>query len=180
MTATFEIRRFGSDWILTSGAAVTHLRKPARGVVEDAVTKWQSAEGNPMRITTAEAYTAAAARIQSLSDAKEGSPQAEELAELIAAVRQWDARKSSLGQGDASAPGNTRTAQRPGQPGAADETRAGPNPRSPHPTGAHPPFARGDTESFAAAKHEADPAESSGDALPAGRRSAMIRSIRKT
>ena len=112
MTATFEIRRSGSDWILTSGAAVTHLRKPARGVVEDAVTKWQGAEGNPMRITTAEAYTAAAARIQSLSDAKEGSPQAEELAELIAAVRQWDARKSSLGQGDASAPGNTRTAQR--------------------------------------------------------------------
>ncbi|MGO4408327.1 hypothetical protein AB4Z10_29255 [Bosea sp. RAF48] len=47
MTKSFEIRRSGNDWTLTCGAAVTHLLEPARGVVEDAVTKWQSAEGNP-------------------------------------------------------------------------------------------------------------------------------------
>lgn len=34
-------------------------------------------------------------------------------------------------------------AHRPGQPGAADETRPGPSPHSPHPAGPHPPYQKG-------------------------------------
>lgn len=177
MSKTFEIRRCGSDWTLTSGTFVTHLRNPDRGLLEDAVERWRRSGEEPMRITTPQAYTEAAARIQSLSDAPEGSQQAVELAELVAAVRHWETRKSSLGVGDASAPGNTHTAQRAGQPGAEDEHRAGPNPRSPNPTGPHPPFEENDTEGLAAEKHTAAPAETSRDATPADWPSGTIRLV---
>lgn len=175
MSKTFEIRRCGSDWTLTSGTSVSHLRNPDRGLIEDAVARWRRSGEDPMRITTPQAYAEAAARIQTLSDAPEGSEQAVELAELVAAVRHWEARKSSLGVGDASAPGNTHTAQRAGQPGAENEHRAGPNPRSPNPTGPHPPFEGNDTEGLAAEKHTAAPAETSRDAPPADRPSGTIR-----
>lgn len=46
------------------------------------------------------------------------------------------------------------TAQRPGQSGAAEQRRAGPNPRSPNPTGPHAPYEPDDPEGFAAGKHE--------------------------
>lgn len=178
MSETFEIRRCGRDWTLMSGRSETHLRDPDRGLLEDAIARWRSAGEEPMRITTLQAYAEAASRIHTLSDAPEGSEQAVELAELVAAVRHWEARKSSLGVGDASAPGNTHTAQRAGQPGAEDELRAGPNPRSPNPTGPHPPFEESDTEGLAAEKHIAAPAEGSRDTKPADRPSGTIRLVR--
>ncbi|CAN7424165.1 hypothetical protein LJR090_003389 [Bosea sp. LjRoot90] len=46
------------------------------------------------------------------------------------------------------------TAQRPGQSGAQDQRRAGPNPRSAHQTGPHAPYELGDPEGLAAGKHE--------------------------
>lgn len=48
------------------------------------------------------------------------------------------------------------TAQRPGQSGEQDQRRAGPNPRSPHPTGPHAPYEPDDPEGLAAGKHERD------------------------
>ncbi|WP_126109201.1 MULTISPECIES: hypothetical protein [unclassified Bosea (in: a-proteobacteria)] len=46
------------------------------------------------------------------------------------------------------------TAQRPGQSGEQDQRRAGPNPRSAHPTGPHAPYEPDDPEGLAAGKHE--------------------------
>lgn len=46
------------------------------------------------------------------------------------------------------------TAPRPGQSGAHEQRRAGPNPRSAHPTGPHAPYEPGDPEGLAAGKHE--------------------------
>lgn len=46
------------------------------------------------------------------------------------------------------------TAQRPGQSGEQDQRRAGPNPRSAHPTGPHAPYEPDDPDGFAASKHE--------------------------
>lgn len=46
------------------------------------------------------------------------------------------------------------TAPRPGQSGAHEQRRAGPNPRSAHPTGPHAPYEPDDPEGFAAGKHE--------------------------
>lgn len=55
---------------------------------------------------------------------------------------------------DASAAYNT--ARRPGQPGEENENRAGPNPRSTHPTGPHAPYEADDPEGFAAEKHHSE------------------------
>jgi hypothetical protein len=46
------------------------------------------------------------------------------------------------------------TAPRPGQSGAPEQRRAGPNPRSPNPTGPHAPYEPDDPEGLAAGKHE--------------------------
>ncbi|WP_186419609.1 hypothetical protein [Bosea sp. CS1GBMeth4] len=46
------------------------------------------------------------------------------------------------------------TAPRPGQPGAQEQRRAGPNPRSAHPTGPHAPYEADDPEGLAAGKHQ--------------------------
>jgi hypothetical protein len=46
------------------------------------------------------------------------------------------------------------TAPRPGQSGAHEQRRAGPNPRSSHPTGPHAPYEPDDPEGFAAGKHQ--------------------------
>ena len=46
------------------------------------------------------------------------------------------------------------TAPRPGQSGAPEQLRAGPNPRSSHPTGPHAPYELADPEGLAAGKHE--------------------------
>nr|WP_047578558.1 hypothetical protein [Methylobacterium sp. ZNC0032] len=51
------------------------------------------------------------------------------------------------------APAAYNTARRPGQPGEEDENRAGPSPRSTHPTGPHAPYEADDPEGFAAEKH---------------------------
>ena len=50
-------------------------------------------------------------------------------------------------------PSPFRTAQRPGQPGDADDKRAGPSPLSAHPTGPHAPYEAGDHDGAAANKH---------------------------
>jgi hypothetical protein len=55
---------------------------------------------------------------------------------------------------DAPAPYNT--ARRPGQPGEENENRAGPNPRSAHPTGPHAPYEPDDPEGLAAEKHHSE------------------------
>lgn len=46
-----------------------------------------------------ENYEAAAARANALSDAPEGSEAAAELAELVAALREWEARREPQGHG---------------------------------------------------------------------------------
>lgn len=46
------------------------------------------------------------------------------------------------------------TAPRPGQPGAQEQRRAGPNPLSAHPTGPHAPYEADDPEGLAAGKHQ--------------------------
>jgi len=54
------------------------------------------------------------------------------------------------------APAAFNTARRPGQPGEETENRAGPNPRSAHPTGPHAPYEPHDPEGLAAEKHHSE------------------------
>lgn len=54
------------------------------------------------------------------------------------------------------APATYSTPQRPGQSGEESERRAGPNPRSAHPTGPHAPYEPHDTDGLAAEKHYSD------------------------
>ena len=51
-------------------------------------------------------------------------------------------------------PATFMTAPRPGQSGAHEQRRAGPNPRSAHPTGPHAPYEPADPEGLAASKHQ--------------------------
>ncbi|HEV7257569.1 MAG TPA: hypothetical protein VGN82_07285 [Bosea sp. (in: a-proteobacteria)] len=55
------------------------------------------------------------------------------------------------------APATYHTARRPGQSGGETEHRAGPNPRSAHPTGPNAPYEPWDREGIAAEKHHSDP-----------------------
>ncbi|RYE34805.1 MAG: hypothetical protein EOP23_03030 [Hyphomicrobiales bacterium] len=57
------------------------------------------------------------------------------------------------------APAPYDTARRPGQPGDENESRAGPNPRSAHPTGPHAPYEPDDPEGLAAEKHHSERVE---------------------
>jgi len=57
------------------------------------------------------------------------------------------------------APAAYNTARRPGQPGDENENRAGPNPRSTHPTGPHAPYEPDDLEGLAAEKHRSESVE---------------------
>lgn len=50
-----------------------------------------------MRIESKDEFDAAAARANALSDVAEGTPAADELAELIAAIRDWEARREPEG-----------------------------------------------------------------------------------
>jgi len=88
-----------------------------------------------------------------------------------------EARKSPLGEGDASAPGHFRTAQRPGQSGDETEHRPGPNPRSPHQTGPHPPFEPEDPGGLAAEKHRRGAGDAPQEGELANRPSGTIRSV---
>lgn len=54
------------------------------------------------------------------------------------------------------APAALKTARRPGQSGEETEHRAGPNPRSGHPTGPHPPYEPNDRQGMAAEKHHSE------------------------
>lgn len=127
-----------------------------------------------MRITTAQAYQEIAAKIQGLSGAKEGTSEAKELADLVAAAREWEHTSS---HGDVSAPGRFHTARRPGQPGNEAEHRAGPNPRSPHPTGPHPPYDPHDPEGTAAEKHDSGGGGTAPEGDPANRPSGTVRVV---
>lgn len=55
-------------------------------------------------------------------------------------------------------PAHYKTAQRPGQSGEETERRAGPSPRSAHPTGPSAPYEPTDPEGLAAEKHRVEPA----------------------
>ncbi|MDU0343718.1 hypothetical protein [Bosea rubneri] len=65
-----------------------------------------------MLIENHDEYEAAAARANALSDAPEGSEAAEELAELVAALREWDARREPASEGQEHNP-SPSTNQRP-------------------------------------------------------------------
>lgn len=174
MSVTLTIRREGDDWFVEDGAVRVHITKPSGGIIEQFVANWDAKEITPMAIASSAAYEAAKARIHQLAHAKEGSTEAEELAGLIAAVKDWEDRQLT---GAASAPGHFDTPRRPGQPGEEDESRAGPNPRSRHASGPHPPYEANDLEGAAAEKHVASTASHPDPAEAATRPSGNIRTI---
>lgn len=127
-----------------------------------------------MKINSMADYESASAKIHQLSDAREGTPEAAELAGLVASVREWEAHNNR--QADAaSSPGHYATPKRPGQPGNEDELRPGPNPRSAHPSGPHAPYETDDPEGLAAGKHVASRSDHLDAAEAADRPSGNIR-----
>lgn len=174
MSATLTIRREGDDWFVDDGSARIHLTKPSGGIIEQFVADWDAKGMRPMAIASSAAYEAAKARIHQLADAREGSTEADELAGLVATVKDWEDRQLT---GAASAPGHFDTPRRAGQPGEESESRAGPNPRSRHASGPHPPYAANDTEGIAAEKHVASTASYPDPAEAATRPSGKIRTI---
>ena len=126
-----------------------------------------------MTIASPEEYEAAKARIRQLGDAEAGSLEAGELAGLLASVKDWEERRPLAGA--ASAPGHLGTPRRPGQPGEEDDSRPGPNPRSGHASGPHPPYDAHDPEGAAAEKHVASTADHPDPAEAADRPSGNIR-----
>ncbi|AMJ62431.1 hypothetical protein [Bosea sp. PAMC 26642] len=58
-----------------------------------------------------------------------------------------------IGKPPTDAPATYRTPQRPGQTGAQEQRRAGPNPLSTHATGPHAPYEKDDPDGFAAVKN---------------------------
>lgn len=174
MSATLTIRREGDDWFVEDGLARIHITKPSGGIIEQFVADWDAKGMRPMAIASSAAYEAAKARIHQLADAKEGSTEADERAGLVAAVKDWEDRQLT---GAASAPGHFDTPRRPGQPGEESESRAGPNPRSRHASGPHPPYEANDPEGAAAEKHVASTASHPDPAEAATRPSGNIRTI---
>ncbi|WP_306224091.1 hypothetical protein [Bosea beijingensis] len=75
------------------------------------------------------------------------------------------------------APAPYSTARRPGQPGEESENRAGPNPRSAHPTGPHAPYEPDDPEGLAAEKHHSEPVQASDEAAAERKPSGTIRVV---
>ena len=75
------------------------------------------------------------------------------------------------------APAAYGTARRPGQPGDENESRAGPNPRSAHPTGPHAPYEPDDPEGLAAEKHHSEPVEIPDEALGERKSSGTIKIV---
>ena len=126
-----------------------------------------------MKIKSIAEYEAASAKIHQLSDAREGTAEATELAGLVASVREWEAHNRQAGA--ASSPGHYETPMRPGQPGNEGELRPGPNPRSAHSSGPHAPYEADDPEGLAAGKHVASRSDNSDLGEPADRPSGNIR-----
>lgn len=174
MSATLTICREGDDWFVEDGSVRVHITKPSGGIIERFVANWDAKGMTPMAIASTAAYEAAKARIQQLADAKEGSTEADELAGLIATVNDWEDRQLT---GAASSPGHFDTPRRPGQPGEEGESRAGPNPRSRHASGPHPPYEANDPDGAAAEKHVASTASHPDPAEAATRPSGNIRTI---
>lgn len=104
MNETLTIRRLGDDWLICEPGSRTRIVSPGSGVVERIVADWNAEETKPVNIDSIAAYEAAAAKIHQLADAIEGSPEAAELAALVAAVKDWEER--GQGAGATSAPGN--------------------------------------------------------------------------
>ena len=174
MSATLTIRREGDDWFVEDGAARVHITNPSIGIIAKLVADWDAKGMRPMAIASTAAYEAAKARIHQLADAKAGSTEADELAGLVATVKDWEDRQLT---GAASAPGHFDTPRRPGQPGDEGESRAGPNPRSRHASGPHPPYEANDPDGAAAEKHVASTAGHPDPAEAATRPSGNIRTI---
>lgn len=84
---------------------------------------------------------------------------------------------TKLSERTTDAPGAYSTAQRPGQPGGETESRAGPNPRSAHPTGPHAPYEPDDPEGLAAEKHHSEPVEIPDEAADERKPSGTIRIV---
>ena len=109
------------------------------------------------KLYSIEDYAEARLRIRRLSDAPKGTPQAGELEDLVAAIRDWeDSHRSAakaLLRGAVSSPGRFSTPCRPGQSGEQEQRRPGPSPTSPHATGPHAPYEHDNFGSLAAYKH---------------------------
>lgn len=76
------------------------------GELINAINFWQLVQAQPVQLLTSTEYERAKARIEALSDALEGTPQALELAGLIEVVQAYDARHtegSPLDQGKPAA-----------------------------------------------------------------------------
>jgi hypothetical protein len=174
VSATLTICREGDAWFVEDGLVRVHITKPSGGIIERFVANWDAKGMTPMVITSTAAYEAAKARIHQLTDAKEGSTEAAELAGLGATVKDWEDRQLT---GAVSAPGHFETPRRPGQPGGEGESRAGPNPRSRHESGPHHTYEASDPEDAAAEKHVASTASHPDPAEAATRPSGNIRTI---
>ena len=173
MSDTLTIDRLGDEWLISHRGLRTRFVSPGSGVVERIVAEWGAKETKAVNIDSIEAYEAAAAKIHQLADAREGSPEAAELAVLIAAVRNWE----ECGQAEAgSSPGNYKTPARPGQPGNEREEKQGPSPRSVRSSGPHPPYDVNDREGSAAEKHDAATSDHQDAPAPDDRPSGNVRS----
>jgi hypothetical protein len=174
MSATLTIRREGDDWFVEDGLTRIHITNPSGGIIEQFFADWDAKGMRPMALASSAEYEAAKARIHQLADAEEGSTEADELAGLVATVKDWEDRQLI---GAASTPGHFDTPRRPGQPGERSVSRAGPNPRSRHASGPHPPYEANDTVGTAAEKHVASTASHPDPAEAATRPSGNIRTI---
>lgn len=84
---------------------------------------------------------------------------------------------TKLSERTTDAPAAYSTARRPGQPGDETKNRAGPNPRSAHPTGPHAPYEPDDPEGLAAEKHRSEPVEIRDEAAGEHKPSGTIRIV---
>jgi hypothetical protein len=174
VSATFTVRREGDDWFVEDGSIRVHIIKPSGCIIERFVANWDEKGMTLMAIAFTAAYEATKARIHQLADAIEGSTEADELAGLVATVKDWEDRQLT---GAASAPGHFDTPRRPGQPGEEGASRAGTNPRSRHASGPHPPYEANDLEGAAAEKHVTSTASHRDSAEAATHPSGNIRTI---
>lgn len=174
MSESLTIGRLGDDWLISHPGSLTRFVSPGSGVVERIVADWGAEETKAVNIDSIGAYEAAAAKIHQLADAREGSPEAAELAVLIAAVRNWEERGQAAEA--APSPGNYKTPARPGQPGNEREGRQGPSPRSARSSGPHPPYDVNDREGAATEKHDAATSDHQDAPVPDDRPNGNVRS----
>lgn len=93
MSATLTIRREGDDWFVEDGLTRIHITNPSGGIIEQFFADWDAKGMRPMALASSAEYEAAKARIHQLADAEEGSTEADELAGLVATVKDWEDRQ---------------------------------------------------------------------------------------